>query len=124
MSYQIEFEERSAYLFARVTGEDSSDTVLRYMEDILRECEKTGCPRVLIHECLEGPRLSFLELFDLLSEGSRRAIGKFRAVALVDEKMGDTAEFAEDVAVNRGLPMRVFDDVETASQWISEKSAE
>lgn len=119
MSYEIEFEQRPLYLAARVTGENSAENVVRYMEDVRGKCESTGCRYVLVHECLEGPRLSVLELYKLLSDGVARTRGSFGGLALVDESMGDTSEFAETVATNRGMPLRVFHDVETATQWIS-----
>ena len=121
MSYEIEFEDRDGYLFVGVTGENSRDTVLAYTREMLRHCMASGQNRVLIHERLEGPRLSMIELFGMLDEGSRQLLGKFRAIAFVDEAMGETADFAENVAVNRGMPMAVFDSVEKAEAWLAEK---
>ena len=120
MSWEIEFEERDTYLFVRVTGENSPEAVLNYTEAMLRHCQETGYNRVLIHERLRGPRLSIVELFGLLAEGSRRAMGKLQAIAYVDEDMGATAEFAENVAVNRGMPMATFDNVDAAKAWLAE----
>ena len=119
MSWEIEFEECEDYLFVRVTGENSRDTVFAYTQDMLHRCEETGHNRVLIHERLSGPRLSIVELFGLLEEGSRRAMGKLQAIAFVDEDMGATAEFAENVAVNRGMPMATFDNVDAAKAWLA-----
>ena len=69
---------------------------------------------------LEGPRLDVMEVFSLVSEGSMKALGKFDAIAYVDEQMGSMAEFAETVAVNRGMPIAVFDTVEEAKEWLSQ----
>lgn len=118
MTWEIEFEEREGYLFVRVAGENSRDNVLAYTGAMLRYCEEHGHSLVLIHECLDGPRLSIVELFGLMEEGSRRALGKFRAIAFVDERMGDTAQFAEDVAVNRGMPIGMFDNLDSAEAWL------
>lgn len=119
MSYEIEYEERDGYLFVRVTGENSRETVAAYCRDMLRHCALSGHDRVLIHECLEGPRLSIIELFGLLDEGSREMLGKFQAIAFVDEAMGETTEFAENVAVNRGMPIALFDSVTKAEAWLA-----
>ena len=40
------------------------------------------------------------------------------AVLLLDDAARRAAEFAEDVAVNRGLAVRVFRDRERALQWL------
>lgn len=119
MTYQLEFEERANYLYVRVTGKNSRDTVLAYTQEMLRHCEAAGRKHVLINECLEGPRLSIVELFGLLDEGSQRAMGRFRAIAFVDEQMGDTADFAENVAVNRGMPIAFFDNMAAAEVWLA-----
>jgi hypothetical protein len=37
--------------------------------------------------------------------------------------MGDMAEFAETVAVNRGMPIAIFNDVESAKEWLSQQRA-
>lgn len=122
MAYEIQFETRPNYLFARITGDNSSEAVFSYMQDILGKCEEISCFNVLIHECLVGPRLSILELYELMSEGSKRGLGKFHSVAFVDERMGDAAVFAENVGVNRGMPVTMFDDVEEATRWISRET--
>ena len=119
MSWSIDFEEDDGFLVVRVTGENSREAVMGYAQEMLRYCEEHGHRRVLVEERLEGPRLSMIELFGLLDEGSRRMIGRFKAIAFVDEKMSDTKEFAEDVAVNRGIPIAVFDDKSAAEAWLT-----
>ena len=123
MTWEIEFEDRGDYLLVRVTGENSRDTVMGYNAALMRHCEQSGHSRVLIHEQLDGPRLSVVELFVMLEEGSRSMRGKFQAIALVDEQMGDTAGFAEDVGVNRGLPMAMFDTMGAAEAWLAGRKA-
>jgi hypothetical protein len=39
-------------------------------------------------------------------------------MAYVDERMGDMANFAETVAVNRGMPVRMFTNVPDAENWL------
>ncbi len=120
MSYEFQIERRAGYLHAVVRGVNSKENVLRYMEEILRECESSGCSRVLVEERLEGPRLGMMEVFDLATEASRHALGRLSAVAYVDvHAEGDTMAFAETVAVNRGVPIKIFETVEDARAWLS-----
>ena len=44
--------------------------------------------------------------------------GNFDAVAYVDEKMGELMKFGEDVAVNRGMPLAAFDNLDDATRWL------
>jgi hypothetical protein len=119
MSYVLTITEKSSYLHATVTGSNSKENVLRYLQEIQRECAGRGCRRVLIEERLEGPRLRTMSVFDVASDGSSRAKRYFEAVAYVDVyAQGNLMKFAESVAVNRGVPVMVFASVSDAEQWL------
>ncbi len=97
------------------------ETVKTYMAELQRKCRALGCDRILIEERLEGPRLSAMEVFQIVSEGSQTGLGSFSAMAYVDiNALGDLMQFAEDTAVNRGLPMRVFRTVQEAESWLDD----
>jgi hypothetical protein len=121
MPYQIEFEKAPNHIVATVTGINSREVVTQYMEEILAECRRQDCFSVLIDERLEGPRLGVMDVFSLASEGSMKALGEFEAIAYVDESMGELAQFAETVAVNRGMPIAMFDNVEDAHRWLTRR---
>lgn len=123
MPYQVTFGKRSNFISATVTGDNSRDVVPLYMTDILDECTRLDCFRVLIDERLGGPRLDAMDVFSMVAEGSMKAIGKFDAIAYVDEKMGQMADFAETVAVNRGMPLAMFDNLEDAEAWLCEQDS-
>lgn len=118
MNYQISFERRADYIYAMVTGTNSRENVLAYMDDVLSECQKSDCFKVLVDERLDGPRLGEMEIFDLASEGSMKALGQFESLAYVDQQMGDMMEFAETVAINRGMPVAMFNNVGDAERWL------
>jgi hypothetical protein len=93
--------------------------VARYLEEIQRECAARNCFRLLIEERLVGPRLGTTSVFEIASEGTDRAHGRFKAIAYVDVNAeGNRMEFAETVAINRGLPIRVFSSVGDAENWL------
>ena len=119
MSYQLRFTQKPAYLHAVVTGGNSRENVTRYLEDIRRECETRGCSRLLIEERLEGPRRGTMDVFELAAAGRGRAVGVFKAIAYVDVNAeGDLMKFAETVAVNRFMPVKVFSTVGDAEKWL------
>lgn len=119
MTYALTIEQRPTYLHAVVTGRNTTDNVERYIDDVFRECRERGCWKVLIEERLEGPRLGALEVFGIVTRGSSRFVGLATAIAYVDVyAVGDTMQFAEDVAVNRAIPVRVFRTVEDARRWL------
>ena len=119
MSYILTITQKPTYLHAIVTGTNSKENVARYLEELRRECTVRNCFRVLIEERLEGPRLSTTSVFEIASAGTSRAEGQFKAIAYVDVNAeGALMKFAENVAVNRGLPVMVFSSVSEAEKWL------
>ena len=86
----------------------------------LRECTLRQCFRVLIEERLEGPRFSTLEIFEVVSTGATRFLGAVTAMAYVDvnAQSEEMLRFAENVAVNRAFPVKVFSTVAAAERWL------
>jgi hypothetical protein len=121
MSYTLIVTSEADYLHAVVTGTNSKENVTSYLADIIGLCTTRQCFRVLIEERLEGPRLSMMDVFDIAAGGGR--LGPIEAIAYVDvNAVGDLMRFAEDVAVNRGMPVRIFPTVGEAKAWISSES--
>jgi hypothetical protein len=120
MSYNLTISKKDDYLHARVTGENSEENIKRYLSEVVEKAREANCPGLLIEEQLEGPRLGTLSIFDIASEGSATTRGLFRAIAYVDlSSEGNSMQFAENVAVNRGLPIRVFSTVAAAEDWLA-----
>ena len=122
MGYKINFIRKPTYLHAIVTGENSKENVVKYLYDILQECTKRNCLKVLIEERLEGPRLGTFDVYSIASLIAIESMGKIKAVAYVDiNAEGNLMHFAETVATNRSLPVKVFSTVAEAEKWLQEK---
>ena len=123
MAYQLKIEQKPGYLHFTVTGRNSPDTVAGYMQEVMAEVTARRCPRVLIVENLDGPRLGTMEVFAMVTSGAKRFHGLLEALAFVDlNGEGGVMRFAEDVAVNRGIPVRVFGNVDGAEKWLLARS--
>ncbi len=123
MSYKLALIQKPAYLHAVVTGDNSRENVTCYLEEVRRECVARGCFRVLIEERLEGPRLGTMDVFQIAASGSTLALGVFHRLAYVDVNAdGVLMEFAETVAVNRGIPVRQFLSVVDAEKWLLDQA--
>lgn len=118
MDYELTFEDRGSFLYVRVRGSNSPNAVAGYLADVVEECKRRDCRHVLIDERLEGPRLGVNEVFDVAAEGAMKAVGVLDALAYVDPKMGSMADFAESVALNRGMPVRTFASIDAAEAWL------
>lgn len=124
MEFNLDFEEMPGFLKVTVTGNNSRETVAAYLQQMLRECRRRDCYRVLINEQLEGPRLGAMDVFAVASKGSMDALGVFDAIAYVDPGMGDMGKFAETVAINRGMPVAFFNNEDDAIEWLSENRSD
>lgn len=122
MSYQLTITEKPGYLHRIVTGRNTMENVAAYLQELARQCESHNCFRVLIEEHLVGRWLETWDVYQVVTEGSARNLGKFQAMAYVDVNAeGELMKFAETVASNRGLPMTVFATVPEAENWLTSK---
>jgi len=120
VGYQLTIEAKPGYLHIIVTGDNTRENVMGYMEEVVRECTLRQCFRVLLEERLEGPRLGTLDVFEMVSAGSTRFLRTLKAMAYVDinARNQEMMQFAENVAVNRAFPVRVFPTVVAAERWL------
>jgi hypothetical protein len=121
MSFDLTCSQKATFLHAVATGENTKENVMGYLRAVLQECLVRKCTRVLIEERLEGPRLGPVDVFDIAVQGSGEAGSALEAIAYVDVNAVafTTMTFAENVAVNRGLPVRIFATVADAEKWLA-----
>lgn len=119
-AYRVVFEEHPGYVQATAVGERSAENVRRFLEDAYQACVERDCSSLLLELRLSGSTLDTTSIFNVISQ--RAADGaKLRRIAYVDPLTRNVADarFAETVAVNRGVNVRLFPDVTTAAQWLS-----
>jgi len=124
--YQVVVEEKPGYVHFRVTGSNSPGSVRGYLADVYYTCAQHKHPAILIEENLQGSGLGLLDIFEIVSEGSERTWPYIRRIAFVDvnpEHSQPDMKFAETVAVNRGVNMRLFPGLREAELWLSESPA-
>jgi hypothetical protein len=122
MSFEMTLTEKPGYLHAVVTGQNTLDNVMMYLQELHQECEARGINRVLIEERLTGRRLETWDVYQIAADGSQKGAGKFEAVAYVDvNASGELMTFAETIANNRGIPMNLFSNVADAEAWLRKK---
>lgn len=125
-SYHLSIERHPTYLHATVGGDNTPETVLRYMMEIRAECLRLQMFNVLIVVNLDGPGISMLEVYKVIATTVDSAAGLGMHVAYVDlNLMHSDANMllAENVAMTRGIPVRTFRDIEQARQWLLEQAA-
>jgi hypothetical protein len=127
VEYVFKVERNAGYLHAKVYGDNDPTAVTRYLRDVYDACLREKCPRVLIEEALEGPGLSVAEVFGVVEKASEQVWPVVQQIAYVDTNpLHDFTkmQFAEVVASNRGVNVRVFSSVRNAKEWLSTASEE
>ncbi|HEY7238680.1 MAG TPA: hypothetical protein VH600_05890 [Burkholderiales bacterium] len=121
MAYQLTIEERPTYVYARVDGDLTPANALRFLQEAHAACVKCGRSDVLLDMQLHGPNLNTTSVYDVISQRAADG-GKLRKIAYVPLQQDDRsmAHFAETVAINRGVNVRLFESVAAAERWLSE----
>ena len=121
VSYQLTIEERPTYIYARADGELTPANALRFLEEAYAACLRSSRRDLLLDMQLHGPDLNTTNVYEVISQ--RVADGsKLRKIAYVPFQRGDRsmAHFAETVAINRGVNVRLFESVAAAERWLLE----
>jgi hypothetical protein len=119
--YRISIEQRPKYLYVTVTGDNSTETIARYIADIRDACVRLGVFKVLAVVHLDGPGISMLELYKVAAAGSDETAGMGIRAAYVElnaSRSDANMQMAENVALTRGIPVRTFRDVAKAEAWL------
>ena len=120
MPYHLTIEEQPAYLHAMVTGTHTPENALRFLKEVREACTQRGYTAVLLEMNLAGPSLDSTSIFRIISQRSADAVGLGK-IAYVDATSRDPErmKFAETVAVNRGVNVRLFHDLAKAKAWMA-----
>ena len=119
--YQVIIEEKPTYLHTKVVGPRSPENAIRYLEEVYAACLRTGQSQVLLEMAFSGPSMGPSGILRVVSERSGDG-SKLRKIAYVEASADgqQRAKFAETVAINRAVNVRLFESVEEAVRWLEE----
>jgi hypothetical protein len=121
-AYVLTVEPKTKYLHITVRGKNTPENVLICLSEVREKCLQHECPNVLIEEHLNGPSLHTFTMFDNITEASKRVHPVISHIAYVDvnpEHDWNQLKFAENVAVNRAVNVKLFPSVTEAEKWLS-----
>jgi len=118
-AYQLTIEEGLSYLHATVVGPRNPENALRFLQEAHDACVKGEHAAVLLEMNLLGPSLDPGSIFRVISQRSSDAT-RLKRIAYVDAAGNpERPKFAETVATNRGVNVRLFQDLDAAKAWLS-----
>jgi len=119
MNCQVEYKDCGDYLLIRLLGQLRDPDIESLVRDASGQMMNGDHTRVFIDSTAQDQSTSTfgdyrtVQMFMEISQGRR-----FRIVELVSPERVDNFKFLENVARNRGISFRVFDDQSEALTWL------
>lgn len=118
--YAMTVEENPGYVHAMATGERTAANARRFLEEAYQACVRLGRDALLVEVRFDGPSLPLGSIFAVIKDRAMDG-ASLRRIAYVEPNLRDAeqASFAELVALNRGVNVRLFADIAAARAWLS-----
>ena len=119
MAYNFSVEQKPAYVHAKVSGDLTRPNARQFLVDAYQACIDRNVPSLLLEVAFTGD-LGLGEVCSVINERSPDG-SNLERIAYVDtnpDLQRDTAEFAEMVAQNRDVNVRLFRTLSEAEQWL------
>ena len=112
---------RKDYIVFDFTGEFSQEAGKQCIDEMVEACSQSKISRALLDCRNMGGEIQILDSFMVAKYGVKMigSISKFALVGREDQMFPDN--FVENVAVNRGVNLKIFTDIEKAIKWLKEK---
>jgi hypothetical protein len=118
MSDDLHIIQGEGYLHIEFAGEFSIPAAKRSVDTMMDACMKMSCTKVLFDcRCMTGS-LSTMDRYDVAQYGSDKIDHIIRVAMLGRDDQILPDKFFENVAVNRGLTLKVFTDIDEAVAWL------
>ena len=115
--YSIEIADHDAYLHVIVSGGTlTTEIALDYWRDIIAECERRGCTKILLdHDFVE--MLTMSEMLEVIGPVIEMLRG--RMLAFYDRHGHyDIPEAGKKIMRSRDVKMQIFRDLQHAERWL------
>lgn len=118
MAYRLTVEVHPTYLHARAEGPRTPENAMRALKEIHQACVEAGRRDVLVEMSLDGPGFEASAIFNLVEKRAPEGV-KLGRIAYVENAPAATrTAFVENLAVNRGVNLKLFADVDSARKWL------
>lgn len=121
MAITFEIQPQGSRLMVTATGYDEdAEEVLNYGKSVLQAAIENGCSQVLCDESALEYRIDTVDIYDLANKAVSLAKALRKIAIVCRPEDYEDGMFYENVAVNRGLHVKIFKDLAEARQWLDE----
>jgi hypothetical protein len=117
----IAIEYHQHFIVCRVSGDNTAENVIRYLNEVHDAMEHHRCTKVMVVENLAGRGLGLLQMYTIIRTAKKTILSRPHAIAYIDENPAHelrSMKFAETAALNRFINMRVFTNERQATAWL------
>jgi hypothetical protein len=120
--YRLVVRVHPQFVHAIGTGENVPENARRFLREAYEACVANGLDRLLLEMAFSGASLPAGSIFSIVSErsGDGTKLGRIAYVDRFATRDPEKTRFAETVAVNRMVNVRLFADVAGAERWLAE----
>ena len=120
MSYELSFKHESDYLYVQATGTRNLENIVAMVKDFFAERDRHGYSNVLLDVRGMVGGLNTIETFRLGKKNLQpvRPPGQAKISVLDLEENRERFQYMEGIAINIGLILRIFTDVDKAITWL------
>ena len=120
----VNYHTEQGILVVTLVGDLSQQDALRVQQEASKRQKEHGIRGILVDARLARSRMSTIDRFELLSSFQERFSSTTKHAVVYSPGNHDLSEvtFAENVAFNRGVRLKMFTDIDEARDWLSEKN--
>ncbi len=119
MAIEYSFKPQGELMLVTASGHDDSlEDTIDYGMAVLKACLENQCTRVLCDERELEYRLGTVDTYQLAETAVQAAPKLVRIAIVIGPENLEDAAFYETVAKNRGLSVKVFQEMNEARKWL------
>lgn len=120
MSYTIEIDEKENLIYLTLKGLISLKAGIASRKELAQFVKKTGIKKVIVDQSEGRVDVTISELFEFHSSHNEVLPNQIKIAIIVSkEEIADNMKFAENVAINRGIDIKVFTSVNEGIKWLN-----
>jgi spore coat polysaccharide biosynthesis predicted glycosyltransferase SpsG len=122
-NYSVDIEKKDDYLLLRARGTRTRDNVVEIAKEVFQKALAAKKQKIILDVRELKGELSVVDDYYIVRDLFEQLRGKgIQKAAIIDMKESPIHEwFIEIVARNRGFNFRVFDNEESALQWLENR---
>ena len=122
MTYEIRKRDDLSALQLTHHGAADIAELTAAREKVINDLQRDGCGRLLVDVSHVEHELGMLDHFEFTSANASLLPVGLRVAVLVRPDFRTIAQFIENVALNRGVVLNVFEEAQAAETWLKTMS--